>query len=58
MWMIAFLGEFRGNSGVVTDPWGQKRQLDLEPGMPDGQGIRVVVSYRFVKKNRPPPHHP
>jgi hypothetical protein len=56
--MIAFLGEFRGNSGVVTDPWGQKRQLDLEPGMPDGQGIRVVVSYRFVKKNRPPPHHP
>lgn len=50
--------EFGGNTGVVTDPWGQERQLELEPGMPDGRGIRVVISYRFVKKNRPPPRRP
>lgn len=54
----AIRAEFGGNSGFVTDPWGEKRQLNLEPGMPDGQGIRVVIKYRFVKAKRPPPHRP
>jgi len=41
--------KFGGNTGFVTDPWGQQREVTLNPKMPSGQGILVKIIYKFDK---------
>jgi hypothetical protein len=38
-----------GNTVYATDPWKKKHKIELDPAMPDGQSVYVIISFQFVK---------
>lgn len=42
--------KFGGNEGTLPDPLGNRRQISLDPQLPDGVGILVLISYTLQHK--------
>ena len=40
---------FGGNIGTLRDPLGNRQRVELDPGVPDGEGIRVKITYQVER---------